>query len=123
MVWNGHARVNPPPREPIEDSNDEMDEDEIDWSYVISNERLYELTDTCTINEFFGQRQINWISHVIRRPNNNVCKILTFHSTKRKKQGRKILTVLERAVRHSGVSLTQFLSDSFAKNNRQVQNV
>ena len=119
----GYYGVNPPPREPIEDSNDEMDEDEIDWSFVISNERLYELTDTCTIKEFVGQRQVNWISHVIRRQNSNVCKILTFHSTKRTKQGRKTLTVLERAVRHSGVGLTQFVSDSFAKNNRQVLNV
>ena len=123
MVWNGHARVNPPSQDTNDTSIEEAEDDDIDWSYIINNERLYELTRVCTIKEFFSQRQINWISHIIRRPNNNVCKILTFHATKRKKIGRKVLSIIERAVEESGVSYAQFLKDSFSKNNRQVNTV
>ena len=120
MVWNGHARVNPPPQEPLNTTSDEIDEnqDEIDWSYVITNEKLYQITGALTIQEYMTQQQINWISHVIRRENNNVCKILTFHSTKRTKLGRKNLTVLERAVKESRLCLSQFLKESFVKNNQ-----
>ena len=62
---------------------------------------------------------MNWIAHIIRRENNNVCKILTCHSTKRTKVGRKSPSILERAVAASVVSFVQFLKDSFEKNNRQ----
>ena len=114
MIWNGHARVNPPPRQSANSSSDELDEiqDDVDWSYIISNEKLYHITQASTIQEYMTQQQINWISHIIRRENNNVCKILTFHSTKRTKLGRKNLTVLERAVKESGLSLSQLLKSS-----------
>ena len=121
MVWNGHARVNPPTRNPSNNSSDESEEEEnIDWSYIIPNEKLYQITGTSTITNFYKQRQINQMAHLIRRENNNVCKILTFHTAKRTKLGRKNLSILERAVQHSGLSHGQFLKDSFMKNNRQV---
>ena len=113
MVWNGHTRVNPPARDPSETETEE----DIDWRFVITNDRLYELTNSTTIQEFYQQQQIRWISHVIRRENDNVSKILTFHCTKRTKIGRKSLSILERAVANSQVSYSQFLKDSFKKNN------
>ena len=114
MIWNGHARVNPPQEN--HDSSDETDDD-IDWSYVITNEKLYQITNSSSISEFVEKRRIHWISHVIRRENSDVCKILTFHSTKRKEIGRKCQSILERAVKDSGLSMGQFLKDSFKKNN------
>jgi len=115
MVWNGHARVNPPRQDPADDSSDETDD--VDWSYVINNEKLYSVTGTSNVQDFIEVQQVKWISHVIRRENDNVSKILTFHTTKRTKPGRKSLSVLERAVKYSGTTYSQFLSDSFKKNN------
>ena len=93
--------------------------EEVDWRFVITNIRLYEITKSKTISEYYKQQQINWVSHVIRRENDNVSKILTFHNTKRTRQGRKVASILERAVEHSNTSYSQFLSDSFKKMNSQ----
>ena len=123
MVWHGHSRVNPPSRTPDPESSilGEIaeDDEDYDWRYVINNQRLYEITKTTPITTYYEQQQINWISHVIRRKNHNVSKILTFHSTKRTRLGRKSLSILERCVQNSSVSQTQFLKDSFRKNNMQ----
>ena len=124
MIWNGYTRVNPPPRNPSQNQpsvsqTSDVEENEIDWRFVINNDRLYQITCATSIKEFYERQQINWIAHIIRRENNNVCKVLTFHSTKRTKVGRKSPSILERAVAASGVSFTQFLKDSFEKNNRQ----
>ena len=125
MVWNGHTRKNPPPREETNSSDDLSDdsvlfnENDYDWSYIISNESLYRITKTNTIKEFHQQQQINWIAHVIRRQNNNVNKMLTFHTVKRSRRGRKIPSILDRAVQNSGLSFSEFLRTSFLKRNCQ----
>ena len=125
MVRNGHARVDPSPRETNlnesdEQSSDDIDEEAIDWRYVINNQRLHQITATVSVSEFYEEQQANWVSHVIRRNNNNVCKELTFNSVKRTRLGRKIPSILERAVQQSGLSSSEFLRTSFRKENRQV---
>ena len=81
MIWNGHARVNPPPRQYNNESSDELDsydeeideiDESIDWSYVVTNQQLYNITKTQPIQHYFSNQQQNWISHVIRRENNNI---------------------------------------------------
>ena len=125
MVWQGHARVNPPSRNSTSSTDsassipNDIDDEEYDWSYIINNQRLYQITKTDTIKTYYEQQQINWTKHIIRRRNNNVSKILTFHTTKRTRIGRKSLSILERSTHNSLVSRTQFLKDSFRKNNRQ----
>ena len=95
-------------------SEDEM---EVDWRYVMTNEDLMSITQTESVIQFHKKQQLQWISHLIRRENNNICKILTFHSVKRTKPGRKNASFLERAVQHSDTSLNQFLENSMAKAN------
>ena len=112
MVYNGHKRVNPPsnPGSDGNESGENTDADEdVDWAYVIDNQRLYEITQSETIQSYYEQQQRNWMSHVIRRPNNNVCKALTFHTTRRVRQGRRPLSILDRAVRSSNTSHSEFL--------------
>ena len=122
MVRNGHSRVNPPPDESDSDStsstsDNSTEEPVYDWRYVINNQQLNEITRTKTITEFYHQQQEKWIAHIIRRNNMNTCKQLTFHSIKRKKRGRRSLSILERAAENSGMSMTQFLKASFMKAN------
>ena len=126
MIWNGFKRVNPPSQQQNQDNTDGNSEDdgneteeEIDWSYIINNDRLYELTNSKDISTYYKLQQMNWISHIIRRENDNISKILTFHSTKRKRLGRSTTSILERVVQRSGISYTQFLKDSFRKMNNQ----
>ena len=124
MLYNGHDRVNPPPR-PNPDSDAtvltqelENEDEEYDFRYIINNERLHQITKTESISEYYENQQLNWISHVIRRDNQNLCKILTFYSIKAKRRGRRTASILQRAVEKSGMTTSQFLKASFQKSNR-----
>lgn len=117
MVFNGHKRVNPP-SDRQSDLDQDIEEDDVDWRYVINNENLYEITQSSTIQSFYEQQQRNWMSHVIRRPNNNICKALTFHSTRRVRLGRKPLSILDRAVQSSNTSQSEFLRSAFNRGNQ-----
>ena len=120
MVRNGHTRVNPPRQrddQSTSEGSSSEDDMEVDWRYVMTNEDLMSITQTESVIQFHKKQQLQWISHLIRRENNNICKILTFHSVKRTKPGRKNASFLERAVQHSDTSLNQFLENSMAKAN------
>ena len=123
MIFSGHTRVNPPPRTGAQDtsSNDSESEDdsEYDWRYLITNADLRSITNTSTLSDYYHQQQLKWISHLIRRDNDNVGKILTFHDVVRRKRGRKSLSILERVIDRSGVSRSEFLRASFQKRNTQ----
>ena len=122
LLFNGYSRVNPPPPESnndttssLSDGEVEVEDEERDWRYVVNNEALHEITRTCSIEEFYEMQQRNWIAHVIRRENDNICKILTFYDIKRKKLGRKSLSILERALAASGMTRSQFLKACFTR--------
>ena len=125
MIWNGHLRINPPSRtsgsssdgSSISSDEDHLDSEDYDWAYVVNNEDLYQITKTKSIRHFYEQQQIKWIAHIIRRENNNICKIMTFHKTKRTKRGRKQLSILERCIQNSGLGKSEFLKTSFLKKN------
>ena len=123
MVRNGHSRVNPPRRQ--QDNSDlsfdeeDDEETEYDWSYMITNQSLHQMTRTETIQNYFKCQQENYIAHLVRRENSNSCKILTFHDTFRKKRGRRSLTILEQVVENSGMSKSQFLRACFESRNNE----
>ena len=120
LLFNGHTRVNPPPRnrsdvDTTSSLSDGEAEEEYDWRYVVTNDTLHEITRTCSIEEFYEMQQKNWIAHVIRRENDNICKILTFYTIKRKKLGRRSPSILDRALAVSGMSKSQFLKVCFTR--------
>lgn len=47
--------------------------------------------------------------------NNDIIKMLTFHTTKSKKFGRKLLLILERAITFIGLEMPNFLKNCFKK--------
>ena len=118
---NGHTRVNPPTVHEDESSDEEDPtmEEMIDYRYIINNERLHQITKTLSITEFYEKQQSDWMSHVIRRDNLNLCKILTFHSIKPRRLGRRTPSILQRVVNASGLSMSQYLRTSFLKQNRR----
>ena len=121
MIFYGHSRVNPPApdRSSSLSSEDSSEETDYDWRYLITNQKLHEITKTKSITQYYQQQQQNWVAHLIRRNNDNVGKILTFHNVIRKKRGRKSPSILERAIDYSGASRSEFLRVSFQKRNPQ----
>ena len=121
MIFRGYERVNPPPAPSSGSSSeeDQFDDEEYDWRYVINNERLLNITGTQDISCFYHLQQQNWIAHTIRRDNDNPCKRLTFYDICRKKLGRKSPSILDRTIQYSGMSREQFLRTCFLKKNSQ----
>ena len=115
MIFKGHTRINPPSSSDELCSSDE--EDEVDWRYLITNDRLQNITKTESIESFYKKQQSNYVSHIIRQSNLSICKILLFHAEKRTKRGRKTKSFLERVVEASGTSHNEFLKASFEKKN------
>ena len=109
IIYNGFKRVHPP-------NNDEpVNLELIDWRYKISNEQLHLLTKNISLEEYYQLQQQKWIAHVSRRENNDIIKILTFHTTKTSKIGRPIPSILERVIELSRLDKSQFLKDCFNK--------
>ena len=127
MVYNGHKRVNPPtnqlPNSQISSDNDSDDEEESDWRYIINNERLFHITKVQSIKEYYEQQQQNFVSHIIRRENNNLAKKLMFHNERNIKRGRKSPSILEKVIKRSGFGKSEFIKLSFKKKNHQLSNV
>ena len=125
MVFNGQKRVNPPTARSSTtshsgtSSSSSDDDDDVDWRYVITNNKLYDITHCKPIKEHLEKLQHNWLSHVVRRPNTNLCKQVTFHNVKRIRRGRKSPSILEKVIENSGMTKNQFLRQSFEKRNRR----
>ena len=89
----------------------------MDWRYKINNDRLFSITKTKTIESFYETQQSKWIAHVIRRENNDIIKILTFHTAKGKR-GAPVKSILERSINYSRLDRNQFIRDCF---NRKIR--
>jgi len=86
-----------------------------DFSYLITNRKLLELTKTVNISEFVIRQQKAWMGHIIREQNDAMTKILLFNTVKNRKVGRPVSTILDNVVKQSGVDMLQFLKDSFQR--------
>ena len=119
MIYNGHKRVNPPTStsDSQSSSNDSEEENDIDWRYMISNERIFQIAKTQTIKNYYEQQQQNFTSHIIRRKNNSTTKKLMFHNVPNTKRGRKSPSILERVINRAGVEKSEFIKLSFCKQN------
>ena len=119
MIRQGHERVNPPAvtQNDSSDADISEEEDDVDWRYVVTNLQLHSITKTETLEHYYKIQRMKWISHIIRRSNDNICKILLFHTVKRTKLGRKTQSLLEEAVKDSGMTHSEFIKASFRKHN------
>ena len=112
IILNGHKRVN------AANTDNSIPPEDIDWRYKISNAKLYEITKTSSLEEYYHLQQQKWVSHITRRENNEMIKILTFYNIPRNKQGRPIPSILERAIHQTQLDRTQFLRNCFKKDIR-----
>ena len=95
MVRNGFKRKNVPPEylESLKKSkkSDNQEEipipDDLDWSYIFSNEQLSHITKTSDISSFCKSQHLKYVAHVTRLDNNSFQKQILF-STDHKKFAR-----------------------------------
>ena len=74
MVKGGFKRKNAP-----KDKNDNsIPPEEIDWSFLLSNEKIREITKTTEIKHFCHAQHLKYIAHVTRLDNDSVQKQLLF---------------------------------------------
>ena len=124
----GHTRRKDLPQEAEESEEDEVNEDEngddvvddVDMGLVLSNDRLLKKVGQCNISDFFAQQQQNWVSHIIRQPNNELVKMLLFESERNSRTGR-INSILPNVVRRQQQEKSKFIKDCFMKNNSKVK--
>lgn len=72
--------------------------DPTDWQHRIINKEFHQITKTTSFEDFQKRQQLKWIAHITQRENNDIIKMLTFHTTSNKILGRKLPTTLERAI-------------------------
>ena len=90
MVKGGYARKNVP----TDKSRQVMMNEDLDWRYKISNERLREITQTLPISNFCYRQHVKYIGHVCRLENNALQKQVLFNINAPRKVWSKIETVL-----------------------------
>lgn len=99
LIQNGFSRKNPPKKskkkkkglDELDDpeSDEDESEDEIDFSYVIDNYDLFEITGAQNLSDFYRKQQKSWVAHIIRQENSEITKQLLFEKVRNKKRGPK----------------------------------
>ena len=74
LVKGGFSRQNAPKNK----KDKSIPEEEIDWSYKLSNEAIREITKTTEIKHFCDMQHLKYIAHVTRLENNSLQKQFLF---------------------------------------------
>ena len=101
MVRNGYKRKYLPDKKTIE--RDSIDKKDLDYAFIISNERLIHITNTWKISEYCEMQHLKYIAHITRLPNNTYQKQFLF-SLERKKFSRNKWLKIEKQL---GISTMQ----------------
>ena len=99
MVKGGHKR---------RDQNNDLDRDDRDFRYILTNQRILELCNTDDISAFVRKQQTNYPAHLARQPNTALTKRLLFNVNKHTKQGRPIATLEQKVLTHTNMAADQF---------------
>ena len=57
---------------------------------ILTNNDILQKCDIESLEKFIPRQQINYLAHLIRKPDSSILKQLVFNNNKSKKQGRKI---------------------------------
>ncbi len=77
MVRGGHKRKNAPDRK-TQKLEIPVTSEPTDWSYVLSNEQIRDITKTLPIRNFCIKQQLKYLAHVCRMDNNSLQKQILF---------------------------------------------
>ena len=77
LVKGGFSRINAPKNK----KDKSIPEDEINWSFKLSNEDIRTITKTTEIKNFCDMQHLKYIAHVTRRENNSLQKQFLFCET------------------------------------------
>ena len=74
LVKGGFSRINAPKNK----KDKSIPEDEINWSFKLSNDDIRTITKTTEIKNFCDMQHMKYIAHVTRRENNSLQKRFLF---------------------------------------------
>ena len=104
MVKRGFARRNAP-----KDKDDVIAKEDLDWSYVYSNEDILRITKSHPISDFCEQQHLKYIAHITRQKNDFFPKRWLFASPA-KKYVRNEWTVFEKSTGLDQIALRNLMS-------------
>ena len=84
--------------------------DDLDWSYVFSNQQLKEITKTADISNFCKSQHMRYIAHVTRLDNNAFQKQLLF-STDHKRYARDRWLKFEKELNMSKLQIQNLMQN------------
>ena len=97
-------------------------EDEINWHWKHTNDKIYHLTKTLPMEDFIERQNCRWISHIVHASNEAPTKQLMFTEERFTVIGRRTKTVYERVLHFQqdkhGKYVETFLRKSFRKSNK-----
>ena len=110
------------PSKKIKELKNVGNEDEINWHWKHTNDKIYHLTKTPPMEDFIERQNCRWISHIVRASNEAPTKQLMFTEERFTLIGRRTKTVYERVLQFQqdkhGKSEETFLRESFRKSNK-----
>lgn len=126
MIKNGFKRKNVPmeyskglkrsKKSKKENETDTAEPDDLDWSYIFSNDRLRMISKTSSISNFCKKQHLQYIAHITRLGNDSLQKQLLF-AVDRKKHARdrwlkfeKELNITKGQIQKTMQTKTEFMS-------------
>ena len=109
LVKGGFSRKNAPKNK----KDKSIPEDEVDWSFKLSNEAIREITKTTEIKNFCDMQHLKYIAHVTRRENSSLQKQFLFcetskSSSKKWKKFSELTMLDESQIRRTMFDKTEF---------------
>ena len=96
----------------LKEKNTNSPDDNDDFRYLVSNEKLLNVTKATNISSFFAKQQASWIGHIVREENDSITKMLLFNTVKNKKKGRPVNSILSNVLKRNGeIDKLQFYSN------------
>ena len=99
-------------------SGEEQLLENIDWAYRMTNQKIYKIYKSLSMDTFIRKQNIRWVAHVCRSSNETLSKQLMFTDVHFTKRVRPHLTVYESVIQYhinNGVSEESFLLESIHK--------
>ena len=96
------------------------DEEENQFKFKITNEKLHNICGTYDVSYFIRRQQSNYASHLIRTSMERSTKKLLFNDDKYSKVGRTVPSLLEQVVLNNNTTVEQFCNNAMSRHGNRL---
>ena len=97
-----------------------VDEEENQFKFKITNEKLHNICGTYDVSYFIRRQQSNYASHLIRTSMERSTKKLLFNDDKYSKVGRTVPSLLEQVVLNNNTTVEQFCNNAMSRHGNRL---